>query len=98
MTTWAAGGIGAVSALAGGAFGFLVCRLRVPRERGGLIDGGAILGILFGFPIGYALGLTAGLIGAWRIGGPYGPLPAIGLGLLPFALLVASLFVFRKRR
>lgn len=92
MASWAAGTIGAVSAIVGAVLGFLVCRFRWPR-RGELIDSGAILGILFGVPIGYAVGLAAGL-GASR---PSPFLPALGLGLLPFALLVASIFVFRKR-
>lgn len=92
MNVWTAGGIGAVSAIAGAVLGFLVCRLRWPR-RGELIDSGALIAILFGVPIGYALGLAAGLWAAW----PAPLLPALGLGLVPFALFAASLFVFRKR-
>jgi hypothetical protein len=92
MNVWTSGGIGAVSAVAGAVLGFLVCRLRWPR-RGELIDSGAIIALLFGVPIGYAVGLTAGLL-AVR---PAHVLPALGIGLLPFALLVASIFAFRKR-
>jgi hypothetical protein len=95
MTAWAAGGIGAAAALAGGALGFAFCRRRWPRD-GHLIDGGAILGVLFGFPIGYAVGLAGGLAGL-RAAAPFDVLPAAAFGLLPFALLAGSVFVFRRK-
>jgi hypothetical protein len=93
-----AGGIGAAASLALGVAGFQLCRWKLPKNRGSFIDGGGIVAVLFGYPVGSFIGAVLGLLGARILGGSYSPIPGLLLGFLPLLVPAAWFFLHMTRR